>query len=238
MAYVVVRYTHFPHGTQLTIGVNEAAERGHGPDIQLLTAILGRIVEYVRWLLDCDQCTSSPATFLEFIKMYAIPEIDIDAELKRLDEMAPEDDPESQDMYMKWVREWALRAFARKAQRLGYRVYELYIDYDAVDGIQYKSWRRVYFPLVEVKPGLYITADWSPHDYGNVLHFIFITTDIKMPLALRYIKTALMKMQEVPDIANSDELEDSFYNGRAELIYFADSGRVVINTIYTNDDEE
>ena len=62
--------------------------------------------------------------------------------------------------------------------------------------------------------------------------------NIKMPLALRYIAEALKKMQEVPDIANSDELEDLFYDGRAELIYYPADGRVVINPVYTNDDEE
>ena len=238
MTYVVVRYTHFPHGSPITIDANEAAEKGHEPDIQLLTVILGRIVEHVKWLLDCDQCTSSPATFLEFVATYAGIDIDIDSELKRLEEIAPDDDPEAPELYRMWVRYWALRAFAEKARKLGYRVYELYVDYDSIDGIDYKSWHGIYFPLVEVKPGLYLTADWSPHDYGNVLHFIFVTTDIPMPAAVKYIAEALRKMQEVPSLINDDRLEDLFYDGRAELIYFADSGRVIINPVYPEDEEE
>jgi len=238
MTYVVVRYTHFPHGSPITIDANEAAERGHGPDIQLLTTIFGRIVEYVKWLLDCDQCTTSPATFLEFVAAYAGINIDIERELERLEKMIDDDDPEAPELYRMWVRYWALRAFAEKARKLGYRVYELYVDYGPLELIDYKSWKNVYFPLVEVKPGLYITADWSPHDDGNVLHFIFVIIDIPMPVALRYIAEALRKMQEVPSIMDDDEMVEMFYDGRAELIYFADSGRVVINPIYTNDDEE
>ena len=238
MAYVVVRYTHFPHHMQRFANLNEARERGHGPDILLLTSVFGEIVEYTRWLVDCERCILSPAKFLKIIAGYASIDIEIEKELERLERLAPEDDPESQDIYMAWVRYWALRAFAEKARKLGYRVFEIRINYRPVADISFKTWHDVYFPLVEAGNGIYLTADWSPHDYGNVLHFIFITTDIEMPVALRYIKTALAKMQEVPNIIDDDKLENAFYDGRAELIYFADSGRVIINPVYPSDAEE
>ena len=238
MAYVVVRYTHFPHHMQRFANLNEARERGHGPDILLLTSIFGEIVEYVRWLVDCERCILSPAKFLKIIADYANINVGIEKELERLEKMIDDDDPESQDVLMAWVREWALRAFAMKAKQLGYRVYELRVDYDRVGDIDYRTWHDVYFPLVEVKPGLLLTADWSPHDYGNILHFIFITTDIPMPVAMKYIVEALKKMQEVPSIIDGDELEDMFYDGRAELIYYPADGRVVINPVYTSEEDE
>lgn len=218
MAYVAVRFAHFPH----TWNLHEVVERGHTP----LVGLVAWIVEIANAILESFLGSSttlrfwSPEETVENINYYFETNFDVKREVERLREICGGDIESC--MYpdkATWVRDLLLHAIADYARKLGYRVYEIEAEFR-----HWEVWgSKHYLPIIEIKPGLLLTFDFSPHDEERpVFHAIIIETDIPMPYALKYIRRAIELLAEKAH--ENDELRE----GRAELILYPETGRVEI----------
>lgn len=223
MMLVALRVAHIPHYH------GEAAGKGHGPDVQLLSEVMLQVSDVTRrWLREALRSGDEERVATEFlleITRYAgmrVSDADIKAEVERLVRL----DGEHPGYPEEWFKEWALRAFAARTRRLGFRVYELTVEYRGLYGERLEA----YYPLVWLGGGVYVSGVLRACGLDDRMHMVFIVSDIPAPVVLRHVSRALAVFEAAPWVLGADAAS-LLLHGYAELLYSPASGLVAVNIV-------